>query len=431
MNTVFVIVILIFAYLIDYSGVLQNNYRAETIFWTGTMLLSAFLIAEAIKKTKLPKLTGYMITGILIGPAVLNFLTVNVMDRLHFLESMALSLIALIAGGEFKYFKFVQYKKMVLLLLVFQVIIVFAGTLAAFEFIVLFIPAFKDISTQIITGFAILIATTAVSKSPATTMGIISEIRASGKNTEIVLMTTVIKAVTLVVIFPALLGYSKTYLIPGTEFNLDLVFQVGKQITGSIAIGISTGIIIILYLKYIGKEVSIFLLGITLTIVEMSGLLGIEVLLTSIIAGIVVQNFSKTGKSLIDGLESFSLPLYVIFFCFAGASLKLELIPLMFPVTFSLILVRIILLFLSNNIVGNLMNEDRTNKYYSWMGYVGQAGIAVGLAIIIEKTFEPEVGELFLAILIPIVVINELLGPILLKYFLNKVNEADMGKKFV
>jgi hypothetical protein len=58
------------------------------------------------------------------------------------------------------------------------------------------------------------------------------------------------------------------------------------------------------------------------------------------------------------------------------------------------------------------------------MGYVGQAGIAVGLGTIIENTFPGEIGTSFKTILIASVVINELLGPILFKYILIRAKES-------
>ena len=58
------------------------------------------------------------------------------------------------------------------------------------------------------------------------------------------------------------------------------------------------------------------------------------------------------------------------------------------------------------------------------MGYIGQAGIALGLGIMIEQNLPGNIGEYFLTILISTVVINEMLGPILLKYIFVKSKEA-------
>jgi hypothetical protein len=58
------------------------------------------------------------------------------------------------------------------------------------------------------------------------------------------------------------------------------------------------------------------------------------------------------------------------------------------------------------------------------MGYIGQAGIALGLGVIIEQNLPDEIGKYFLTILISTVVINEMLGPVLLKYIFVKSGEA-------
>jgi len=152
---------------------------------------------------------------------------------------------------------------------------------------------------------------------------------------------------------------------------------------------------------------------------------GVEILLTSIVTGIIVQNFSKEGDSLISGIEMFSLPLYVVFFCFAGAGLHLELILNVLPITIFLVLLRQVLIFVGNYTGAVVAKEDRLVKNYSWLGYSGQAGIALGLGIIIERTFPGEIGKIFLTIMIATVVINELIGPILFKYVLVKVKESN------
>jgi Kef-type K+ transport system membrane component KefB len=184
------------------------------------------------------------------------------------------------------------------------------------------------------------------------------------------------------------------------------------------------GGIIIWYIKKIKIEMSLFLLGISLAITEVSSLFSLEIMLTSLVTGIVVQNFSGHGQSLIKGIEIFSLPIYVIFFCFAGASLHLEILSEALLITFVLIIARFLLNYLGNYIGAILAREDRFIRNYSWMGYIGQAGIALGLGVVIENNLPDKIGTYFLTILISTVVINEMLGPILLKYIFVKSGEA-------
>jgi Kef-type K+ transport system membrane component KefB len=273
-------------------------------------------------------------------------------------------------------------------------------------------------------GFAILFAGISLSTSPSTAIGIITELQSQGKVTNIVLIITVLKAILLILFFPIIITLSKQFYLESVSFNLSLLTDISLQLLASVLTGIVMGGVIIWYLKKVKVEMSLFLLGITLAITEVSSLFGLEVLLTSLVTGIVVQNFSRHGQSLISGIEIFSLPIYVIFFCFAGAKLHVEILGEALLITFILVLARFLLNYAGNYVGAVLAREDRFIKNYSWMGYIGQAGIALGLGVIIKQNLPDETGEYFLTILISTVVINEMLGPILLKYIFVKSGDA-------
>ncbi|MCK5032000.1 MAG: cation:proton antiporter [Calditrichia bacterium] len=424
-NILIILVLIAFYFFLGLNEVIDETQHGKTAIITGIILLSAFLFANVIKKLKLPKITGYMIIGIILGPIGFKILTHETIDNLAFLENLALSLIAITAGGEFKFDKFKIYKKSISSILFFQIFIVFVGTGIIFFATANYFNLLNKLDTSILIGFAILFSGAAISTSPAVTIGIITELKSRGKITDIVLMVTVFKAIALVLLFPAIITYAKYFLIEETELNIGLFTTVFLQLGTSVLTGIILGVLTIWYLKVIKIERSIFLLGITIVITEISTLLGVEILLTSIITGIIVQNFSKEGDSLISGIEMFSLPLYVLFFCFAGAGLHLGLILNVLPITIFLVLLRLVLIFVGNYAGSVFAKEDNLVKKYSWLGYAGQAGIALGLGIIIERTFPGDIGEIFLTIMIATVVINELIGPILFKYVLIKVNESN------
>ncbi len=398
--------------------------EADNLLLMGVILIGAFLIAKLFNKIKLPKLTGFMITGLIVGPNVLNFLNNEHLLQLKFFENFALAFIAITAGGELKYSRIKKILKPVSLILFNQIFLVF------FALLFLLIPLSKIFLGGLITnenyliGFSILFAATALSKSPATTMGIITELRAKGRTTEIVLAVTVLKAIIVVLVFPLVITYSKVYLIQEFRFSSQEMLGLIYNVLGSIALGIVIGTVIILFLKYVRTEKALFLFLTGILLTELSGIFGLEILISSIITGIVVENFSQKGQELIEGIEKTSLPLYIIFFTFAGASLHLDTLKKALFMTLILVLLRMLFLYLSNFIAGYVLKEDRIITHYSWLGFLGQAGIAVGLANIIEKAIPGETGQIFKSILIATVVINEFLGPIFFKYLLIKAKEA-------
>ncbi len=391
---------------------------------TGSVLLAAYLLALMLKDLKLPKLTGYMLLGILFGPAGFNFLNMENMEQLHFLENLALSFIALTAGGELKIQKLKNQLRSITYMITGQIVFVFIGLLSLLILLSDHISFLAGLQENVIIGFAILFAGTAVSKSPATTMGIITELKAKGRITDLVLAITVLKSIFLVLVFPLLIGWSKLYLLEGNALNSAMFIDVMLQILSSIGFGMIMGYLIIGYIKYVGKENSLFLLGVAVVITEISSMFSIEILLTSIVAGIVVENLSKEGNRLIRSIEESSLPLYIIFFSFAGAGLHLQTLQKALGLTLFLVTMRMLLLFIGNWAGAKAAKETKQAANLSWLGFIGQAGIAVGLGLLIERSFPGEVGTTFKTILIGSVVINELLGPVFFKYLLVKVKEV-------
>jgi len=421
-----------FIYIIIFIGIfflikiLIPDFGIEEIstIIVGIMLLTSYLFSDIVKKIKLPRLSGYMLMGVILGTSGIGVLTDDIVENLQFLENLALSFIALTAGGELKFSQVKAYKKSIVYILASQMVIIFIGMTITFYLIAGHIPFFTGLNRYMILGLAILFAGTSLSTSPATAIGIITELESSGKVTNIVLIITVLKAILLILFFPIIITLSKQLFLESVSFNLFLLIDISVKLMASVITGIIMGGIIIWYLKKVKAEMSLFLLGITLAITEVSSLFGLEVLLTSLVTGIVVQNFSRHGKSLISGIEIFSLPIYVIFFCFAGASLHVEILGEALIITFILILARFLLNYAGNYAGSVLAREEPIIKRYSWMGYIGQAGIALGLGVIIEQTLPDGLGEYFMTILISTVVINEMLGPVLLKYVFVKSGEA-------
>ena len=394
----------------------------------GIMLLTSFLLADFIKKFYLPRLTGYMIMGIILGVSGVGILTETRIDNLHFLENLALAFIALAAGGELKFRELKKNIKSVSSILFGQMIIIFSGVAVLFVLASGYFPILAGFPPNVIIAFGLLFAGTALSTSPATTIGIITETNAQGRITNLVLFITVLKAIVLIIFFPLIITITTGLTAGAGTTETDLIPKFMLQFVKSIFTGAIFGALIIWYLKKVQVEISIFLFAITLAISELGLLFEFDVLLTAMICGIIVQNFSSRGDDLIKGIEIFSLPVYVIFFCFAGASLHLELLGKALYLTFFLVIVRLVLNFLGNYIGAVIAGESSEVKKYSWMGYIGQAGIALGLGIIIEKSLPAQYGNFFLTILISTVVINEIIGPILLKLTFEKAKETRLEK---
>ena len=82
-----------------------SSNAAVIIISLAIMLLCGFLMTRITKKLKLPNVTAYIVTGIMIGPFCLNLLPQSFIEGTSFLADIALAFIAFSTGEFFKFSK--------------------------------------------------------------------------------------------------------------------------------------------------------------------------------------------------------------------------------------------------------------------------------------------------------------------------------------
>ncbi len=90
----------------------------------GFILIFAFLVGKAITRFKLPQITGFILAGIFCGPYILKFLSIGDVKNLQLIDGLALSLIALTAGGEMRVAQLRKNMKAISSILIFQTVII-------------------------------------------------------------------------------------------------------------------------------------------------------------------------------------------------------------------------------------------------------------------------------------------------------------------
>jgi Trk K+ transport system NAD-binding subunit len=114
---------------------------------------------------------------------------------------------------------------------------------------------------------------------------------------------------------------------------------------------------------------------------------------------------------------------YIVFFTLTGARISMEVVSTLWFITLLIFGARVASLMVAS-VTGSLIAGDpRRIVRLSWMPYVTQAGISLGLATIIGSEF-PGWGEYFTTILISVIVLNEIIGPPLFKWSLHLAGEV-------
>lgn len=395
-------------------------------FSLGFILIFAFLVGRQTKRLHLPQITGFIIAGILCGPYLLNFLSLADVGDLQLLDGLALSLIALTAGGEMRIDRLRESLSTIGAIVVCQTLFIVAGFLVFGLAAKSVFPFFAILSLRQCLAVSLLLGTLASATSPSTTIAIITETRAKGRYTDLILGAAVVKDFMVIAFFALALSFSKSLLSPGQEFDFGFLAAILKELGGSILIGVMVGGGIILYLKFIRREMTIFILGIAFFTYQISQSYGYHPLLICLVAGFLAENFSAQGEKLILAIEKSSMPVYVVFFAISGASLNLNALKESWVLAFVFVVWRGILKFSATWTGAKISGEDKQFRRLAWSGFISQAGVALGMAVIIQMTF-PEWGSTFKALVLAVIAINQIAGPVLLQKLLIKVGEA--GKK--
>ena len=392
----------------------------------GFIMIFAFLGGKNINRLNLPQITGYILAGIVCGPYLLKLLQTGEVHDLQLLDGLALSLIALTAGGEMDRERLRGSWRAITFLVFFQTVFIVGGVILFVWIFRSFSPFFSGKPGHEVFALSLLLGTLATATSPSTTIAVITESRAKGRYTDLVLSAAVVKDFVLIIFFAFSLSFSKSFVFPGQTFDFGFLLGILSEIGGSVLLGIAVGIGVTFYLKFVKKEITVFLLSVAFFTYQISHHFGLHSLLVCLLAGFLVMNFSSQGESLIDALERSSVPIFIIFFAISGASIDLGALRKSWTLALTLVIWRGFLKFCGTYAGGKLASEDSIVKRKSWAGFISQAGVALGMAIIIERTF-PSWGGEFKALVLTVIALNQIIGPVLLQRFLLNVRET--GKK--
>ncbi|MEJ2719676.1 MAG: cation:proton antiporter [bacterium] len=394
----------------------------EAVFCLGFIVLFAFFLARAFKTVGLPEISGYIIAGVLCGPHALNILSFEVVRSLQLFDDVALSIIALIAGGEMR-LAFLKSKRGSLASVITgQVLLCFAGAFVVVAVLGGRLPFIAGLGGGGVVAVALTLGLVMAARSPSTTIGVVTETRSKGPFTDLVVGITVILDVVVLLLAALVIPAARTLTIPGETFSLMFARDLFVEILGSLAIGVFLGVVVMSYIRWLGGYLPVFLVGLGFVGSLVCRHYHLDPLLAFMVAGFVVQNFTIAGKALINGLERSALPVYVVFFAISGATIDLGALARMWLFAGVVFLVRAAAFYSGTAFAGGFARDVRPFAGQLWLGMLPQAGVTIGIATVFERAF-PWGGELK-TIVLAVVAVNQLIGPVALKYILGRTGEA-------
>lgn len=402
----------------------------------GIVALASKEIGAFFARYNLPLISGFLFAGVLVGPYVLDIIHSDAIPQLRFIDEVSLGFIAFAAGSEL-YLKDLRGSLKGIAWITFvQIIIAMLVGSASIFLLLNLVPFMAALPMMSRVAASIMAASILVARSPSSAIAIINELRAKGPFTQTVLGVTVIIDVAVIILF-AITSESADALMLGLPVNVGFILLLLVELFVSAILGLLQGIFINFMLERNFsihlKSIFFLLLGYSVfwasTLVRELSLeyVGteflLEPLLIAMVATFYITNWTKNRTQMLKIIEETSPFVYIIFFTLTGDALALNVLLDVWGIALALFFIRLLTIFAGSFIGGTIAKNPAQHNSLSWLAYITQAGVGLGLAKEISVEF-PSFGDSFATLLIAVIVLNQVFGPPLMKWALNRVGES-------
>lgn len=214
----------------------------NTLLSVSVALLAGLLMTRLFKPLKLPAVTAYLISGVLIGPYCigalgingLGFGTMEQVSSLSIIAEVALGFIAFSIGNEFRLEELKQTGKQATIIGIFQALVATIMVDLALFAVHMMMPDKLSVP-QLLTLGAIATAT-----APAATLMVVRQYKAKGPLTNLLLPIVALDDAVGLIVFAVCFGIART-LISGSVDLISIFVNPIVEIVCSLLLGAVMG----------------------------------------------------------------------------------------------------------------------------------------------------------------------------------------------
>jgi Kef-type K+ transport system membrane component KefB len=395
----------------------------RSLFLFGILLLTADTFGALAHDLGFPRLVGYLVAGLALGPSALDVVPPGVLQDLSMMKQLAVGLIALLAGAELRLRDLVERHRAIIWILALQTTVVLVGLTLLALLLRPWIPFLQDLDVQPLLFVALLFAATLTVNSPMVTLALLTETRADGPLAKTTLGVVLVADVVVILIFTVAFSLAQASLGGATATAPEIMVRLLREMVGSILAGTLVGAVLTLYLRFVRRELVVFAVVLVFATAAAAQALHFELLLSLLVAGFLVENVAPVrAEPLLEVLHLMAVPVFVIFFAMAGADLRLQTFVAFWPLVLAVALVRVALVYGGTTAGARLGRAEPVVTRYAWTGLVSQAGVALGLATIVAERL-PKLGLAMYTLILGIIAFNESVGPVLFRGGLDRAGE--------
>lgn len=396
----------------------------------GLILIAGLVFGELAEKLRLPKVTGYIIAGILLNPKLTHLIPMGFGSHTMFVTNISLSFITFLIGGTIFLPRLRSLGRSILSITFFEAEFTFLMVALGVALILpYFLHGVHGGFIDAFLPFGLIIGALASPTDPSGTIAVVHQYDAKGDVTSTILGVSAFDDALGLINFSLAVVIAKV-LILHEPFNITNSLGVPlMQIGGAALVGLAFGLAFNFFERLLFKETGgVFIVMVFAMLTLCFGLarkLAVDELLATMIMGVVVTNFSKHRERVFDILEQYAEEMiFVLFFTLSGMYLD-------FAVLYSsLALVGLYTFWrtagkFTGAFSGALIaGAPAKIRRYTALGLIPSGGIIIGLALLLKQTpaFSP-FADIVINVVIGATVIHELAGPVLVQFALRRTGE--------
>ena len=407
----------------------------EILLCLSLSLIAGLMLSRLAKKAGLPAVTAYLIAGVLLGPYLLGafgvkglgFISAADVHSFSIISDVALGFIAFSIGNEFRLADLKKIGKQATVVGIFQAVVATLLVDAALIGLHFAMPDKLPLPAAIVLG-AVASAT-----APAATLMVVRQYKAKGPLTNMLLPVVALDDAVGLILFAISFGVAKA-LISGTVDIISVIVEPLVEVVLSVVLGAVMGLLITFFERFFhsrSKRLSMSVAFVLLTVAlsslkfEIGGVhIAFSSLLTCMMLGTVFCNTCDFSEELMDRLDRWTAPIFILFFVISGAELELSVLGDIAVVVIGLVY---IIARSAGKYAGSYASAKATHCDPNIVKYLGitllpQAGVALGMALKAKEHLGAE-GSIVSNITLMAVLIYELVGPLLTKLCLLKAGD--------
>ncbi len=393
---------------------------ADPLLLLAVVLLAGTSFGWLAQRARLPAVTGQILAGVLLGPSVLFVFEAESVDGLQPLTHFALALIGVTVGAHLNIARLRNAGKRLFWLLVVEATV----TPIIVAIAITFVPGVPAV-------MALLLATIAVSTAPATIVALVRETRSRGVFVKTLVAAVALNNMSCIFLFELARAAGRMADSGGALADIpvgDALVSAFSQLFQAFGIGAGMAVLTFIASLRTNRPTRLETISVAslLTTFGIATFAGVSPLAACLALGVVQTNLSPSRERIVDAVFSnFEPVILCVFFTLAGIHLSLEAAASAGLVAAVFVLARILGKLASADFAMRLAGATDRVRRNLGAALIPQAGVAIGLLILIQD--DPaftNIAEIFTAVVLTAVTVNEVIGPVAARYALRRSGEV-------